>query len=109
MEPFTFSQTLRLTRKLRHYTQEQMSQLLHVCRQAYCNYENGSRMPSLDILIRAAEILEVTADYLLTGDPSRLLTVQEYHAVQNFYQLSESTRKKILSQVVHIEYQEKGY
>ena len=61
---------LRALRKSRHLTQEDMSQILHVCRQTYSNYEAGIRTPSLDSLIFLAQYFHVTLDFLLCSDSS---------------------------------------
>lgn len=52
----------RLRKKLR---QEDMAAALNIERQTYCNYENGRRTPSLDILIEIADILDVDLNALL--------------------------------------------
>lgn len=60
-----FAQNLRALRLSRGYTQQQMSDLLHIRRQSYCNYENNQRTPSLDTVILLAEYFEITVDELL--------------------------------------------
>ncbi|MCI7740309.1 MAG: helix-turn-helix domain-containing protein [Lachnospiraceae bacterium] len=42
-----------------------MANELHITRQAYCNYENGQRTPSVDIIVAIAGLLDVSTDYLL--------------------------------------------
>lgn len=59
------SQTLSFYRKRAGLTQEEVSRMLHVTRQAYANYEKGLREPSLSTLVQMAHILNVTADALL--------------------------------------------
>ena len=38
-------------RKAHHYTQQEISDLLNISRQAYSNYETSKRAPDLDSLI----------------------------------------------------------
>lgn len=60
-----FSLNLKLYRKCAGYTQKDMSKILHISRQAYANYENSFREPSLSTLFKIAQILNVTIDTLL--------------------------------------------
>lgn len=53
---------LRLNRRLR---QEQVARLVGVNTNAISTYENDSRQPSYDILIRLANLYRVSTDYLL--------------------------------------------
>ena len=43
-------------RKAHHYTQQEISDLLNISRQAYSNYETSKRTPDLDSLMRLADI-----------------------------------------------------
>ncbi len=61
---------LRALRKSKNLTQKEMSQILHVRRQTYANYEAGIRTPSLDSLILLAQYFHVTLDFLLCPDCS---------------------------------------
>lgn len=60
-----FPENLRLCRLQKGLRQEDMANELHITRQTYCNYENGQRMPSADIIVAIAAILDVSTDYLL--------------------------------------------
>ena len=46
-------------RKAHHYTQQEISDLLNISRQAYSNYETSKRTPDLDSLMRLADIYGV--------------------------------------------------
>ena len=63
-----FGKRLRQVRMLRHYTQQFMADSLCVSLNAYQKYEQGERMPSLDTLVRIADILGTSTDYLLERD-----------------------------------------
>ncbi|MDO4321805.1 MAG: helix-turn-helix transcriptional regulator [Lachnospiraceae bacterium] len=63
----TLTTTLRQLRSDAGYTQDKVSHLLKIQRATYCNYENGSRTPPLDILIALAELYQVSMDYLVRG------------------------------------------
>ena len=47
-------------RKAHHYTQQEISDLLNISRQAYSNYETSKRTPDLDSLMRLADIYGVS-------------------------------------------------
>ena len=60
---------LRLEKDLR---QDQLAKLVHVEKSSISMYENDVRQPSYDVLIRYAEVFNVSVDYLLgrTNDRS---------------------------------------
>ncbi len=53
---------LRVAQKL---TQNEFATRLGVTKSAISSYENGSRLPSYDILIKISHIFKVSTDYLL--------------------------------------------
>ena len=59
------AEQLRIWRKKRGYTQQQMAQFVQVHRTSYTKYELGIIDPPLEILCRMADILECTTDELL--------------------------------------------
>lgn len=63
-----FSDRLNHTRKTKGVTAQQMADLLHINIRSYRAYESADRSPSLDILVKIADILEVSTDYLLCRD-----------------------------------------
>jgi len=52
-------------RKDRGMTQQQLSDILHISRGTYAQYEIGRRTPDYDILHKLADFFEVSTDYLL--------------------------------------------
>ncbi len=66
MSIIQLANNLRRLRTENNYTQEQISEKLNISRQAYSNYETGKRIPDIDMLIRIADIYEVTLEQLLT-------------------------------------------
>jgi len=63
-----FNIRLNQTRKEKGYTAQQMADKLTVSLSTYRKYESGHRSPNLEMLAKIADILEVTADYLLCRD-----------------------------------------
>ena len=62
-----FPENLRFCRLQKGLRQEDMANELHITRQTYCNYENGQRMPSADMIVAIATFLGVSTDDLLLG------------------------------------------
>ena len=56
---------LAQARKKQNLTQEQLAERLGVTRQAVSRWESGAAWPETDKLVRMAQILEVSCDYLL--------------------------------------------
>ena len=89
------SEILRQERVRRHMTQEQMSQLLHISRQTYCNYETGRRCPSMDTLIQIFGILKIPAEQVLTGLTD--FTSQDRQLLGDFHRLTPRQRTEALN------------
>ena len=63
-----FNIRLNQTRKEKGYTAQQMADELTISLSTYRKYESGHRSPNLEMLTKIADILEVSADYLLCRD-----------------------------------------
>lgn len=85
---------LRQERIRRHMTQEQMSRLLHISRQTYCNYETGRRCPSMDTLIQIIRILKIPMDQALAEFPG--FTIQDRQLLGDFHRLTPTQRMETL-------------
>lgn len=59
---------ISMQRKRLGYTQEQVAELADISPQLLSNAENGTRAISSDKLYRISKALNVSADYLLTGE-----------------------------------------
>ena len=60
-----FQERLAEQRKLNNMTQRQMAELLGIAQPSYIRYENGSAEPTLEALVKIAEIFDISVDYLL--------------------------------------------
>lgn len=58
------SERLKQERKNSKLTQEQVSKLLNMTRPAYTQYETDVTTPSVETLIKLANIFKVSMDYL---------------------------------------------
>lgn len=63
-----FPKRLNKTRKEKGFTAQKMADLLNIGLRSYRNYENGHSSPNIYALIKIADILNVSTDYLLCRD-----------------------------------------
>lgn len=63
-----FNTRLRSLRMKRKYTQQNMADMLQVSLNTYQKYEQAERSPSLESLVKLADILEAPTDFLLCRD-----------------------------------------
>jgi len=65
--------TLNKTRKARGITAQQMADYLSIGLRAYRYFESNGRQPSLQMLVKIADKLDVSTDYLLgrSDNPKR--------------------------------------
>lgn len=66
---------IKLLRTEAKMTQPELASRLGITRSGIAAYENNTRQPSFQVLIRLAEIFHVTTDYLLTGNNNDLLDI----------------------------------
>ena len=60
-----FQERLIEQRKLNKLTQRQVADCLKIAQPSYIRYENGTSEPSLETLVKLADLFDVTIDYLL--------------------------------------------
>lgn len=63
-----FNVRLRELRIKRGFTQQKTADALGLALRSYQCYETGSRSPSLDMLVKIGDVLNVSIDYLLGRD-----------------------------------------
>lgn len=61
---------LKELRSRNNYSQTELSELIHVTRQAISNWENGKAAPDSEILIKLSELYNVSIDDILVGELS---------------------------------------
>lgn len=59
-----FTERLKELRKEKGYTQEQMANILEIGQSTYAKWENDRTEPSFENLIKLADLLEVSLDWL---------------------------------------------
>lgn len=103
------NETLKSLRQAKKLTQAETAQLLNVSLSSYQKYERdkNNTVPSLDVLVRIADLFHVTTDYLLgrnTDEPNTLdqlaiefdMTVLEQKIVENYLSLPEHMRGDLM-------------
>lgn len=65
---------IRQLRKQKGYTQEKPAQALNIDRSFYSRIESGKTSCSVDSLVRLSELFDVSLDYLVLGEYSRMST-----------------------------------
>lgn len=60
-----FARKLNETRKMKNKTAQQMADLLDIRVRGYRRYESGDTCPSLESLVKIADYLDCSVDYLL--------------------------------------------
>ena len=68
LEEIMFNDRLRSTRIAKDLTQQQIADALHTGLRNYQKYESGHASPTLEGLVKMADILNVSTDYLLGRD-----------------------------------------
>ncbi len=64
----TFGKRLNQIRKEKDVTAQTMANIIGIGLRSYRAYESGDRQPSFDILLKIADYLDVSTDYLLCRD-----------------------------------------
>lgn len=64
----SFGKRLRALRMKHNFTQQKTADMLSVTMSSYQKYEQNERFPSYEILIKIADIFDVSLDYLLCRD-----------------------------------------
>lgn len=63
-----FGERLNRVRKERGYTAQKMADMLNIGLRSYRAYESGNREPQFQNLVKIADYLDVSIDYLLCQD-----------------------------------------
>ena len=72
-----FGERLKYLRTSRKLSQKELAERLNIAKSVISFYESGDRMPSYDVLIKIAQIFNVTTDYLLGLEKKRLVDLSE--------------------------------
>ena len=71
-----FSELLKKRRKKIKLTQAQIAEKLDISQQAYASWERGVKKPTQENLVKIAQVLDVTVDYLVGNSEERLDNIE---------------------------------
>lgn len=92
----TISERIRQLRQERKWTQAELAEQLGIHQKQVSAYERGVNLPSTEILIKLAEIFDVTPDYLAfeaKGRPAKL-NIQDRELLRRFEMVDNLTEKE---------------
>lgn len=95
-----FHEKLKVLRKKKGLTQQEVADLVHVDRVRITNWENGKREPNFENLSMLACIFDVSIDFLL----SEYLEISK----EAYLKLKEEKKEFIFSQIKRITTKKKG-
>ena len=94
---------LREARKEKGLKQSELANIVHVSIQTISGYETGYAQPPIDILVKIADALEITTDYLLGRsdeigiiETKTNLTADQEELLNLYNQMSFRDKKKLL-------------
>ena len=76
------NENIRKLRKLRHLSQVELAECLHVSKQCVSNWENDNILPSVEMLVKLAKFFGVTTDALLGLENQSVVCVDGLTAIQ---------------------------
>lgn len=90
------SQNINKLRLANGWSQVQLAKKLNVTKQTVSNWENDNIQPSIEMLVRLAEVFNVSTDYLLGLENIPRLNVDglPVHVVSHLSQLIADFREK---------------
>lgn len=90
------NQRIRLLRQARNMSQVNLAKRVGVTKQSVSNWENDNIQPSIEMLMKLAEVFSVSTDYLLGRDSGEALDVSGLpeDVVAHLRQLVEDLRAK---------------
>lgn len=93
-----FHERVRALRQARNMSQVELAKRLGVTKQSVSNWENDNIQPSIEMLMRIAEVLDVSTDYLLGLNSTRVINASglSEEVVAHLSQLVEDFRKRLI-------------
>ena len=72
---YDFGYRLRELRLSKQMTQAQVAKRLNLSKTTISGYENNIKTPSIDVLVRLANLYGVTSDYILGSEKKKVLVI----------------------------------
>ena len=84
-----FSERLKNLRKQAHLTQVDVAEKLGISQPAYASWERGAKKPTQDNLVKIAQVLNVSIDYLV-GNSDEQLKEDELDNVELLFRMNSN-------------------
>lgn len=98
MDKKVISKNLVKFRQTNNWTQDELSNKLHISRQAISKWETGSSIPNLETLLELAKLYETTINEII--EPSTYRQITNFEEIIN---IDQSVVKIVLSQIPTVE------
>ena len=90
---------LKTLRERHDYNQDYVADKVNINRSTYANYERESREPNIAMLIKLADLYEISVDYLLGHTPDKDMPEDIKELVDKYNRLSDEGRLRINNQI----------
>ena len=84
-----FAERLKTLRKQVKLTQAQIAEKLNISQQAYASWERGAKKPTQENLVKIAQVLNVSIDYLV-GNSDEHLKEDELDNVELLFRMNSN-------------------
>lgn len=101
-----FAERLKTLRKQEKFTQVQIAEKLDISQQAYASWERGLKKPTQENLIKIAQVLNVTVDYLLGNSEEKLDELDNIELLFRMNSKDLTDKEKIVFKKELIEFME---
>nr|WP_281720156.1 helix-turn-helix transcriptional regulator [Nitrosomonas nitrosa] len=95
----SFGARLKALRKAKHWSQKEMASKVDIRFQQLNKYEGGLNVPPAEMLVKLADVLATSVDYLLTGtasEESPLTSTRLYKRFQHVEALSTDDQETVI-------------
>jgi len=83
---------IKLLRKEMGYSQDELSKKINTDGRQISRYENGKFLPSADVIVKLAQVFNVTIDYLLLDDaPRKPLKFNDEQLIKKLQEIEDMT------------------
>lgn len=106
-----FSERLKNLRKQAHLTQVDVAEKLGISQPAYASWERGAKKPTQDNLVKIAQILDVSIDYLVGNSEEKSAELDNIELLfrMNSKGLSEEEKKIFKKELIEFMEERKKY
>jgi transcriptional regulator with XRE-family HTH domain len=82
-----FGARLKLLRKQKKWTQKELANKINIQYPQLNKYEGGLHTPSLEVILKLAEALSTSVDYLIAGNENEDIPLHNLRLLQRFKKL----------------------